>query len=91
MKSAAEPFLKELNAIRIYLQAVQASLKDGSMPDMSGLDQRIADLCKNLHEAGREVQAQCLPELSVLLKDLDVCEKDLRAWHAAAMQAEDKT
>jgi hypothetical protein len=86
MSESAASCLEELNAIREYLGAVQASLKTGDMPDIAGLEKRVEALCLKVQKADEAVQKQCLPELSALLQDLDECERDLKEWQAAAMK-----
>ena len=58
------------------------------MPDMIGLDNRVADLCAALKESEPEIQQECLPKLSEMLDRLDECERDLRAYYDAHLKEE---
>jgi hypothetical protein len=81
--TSSSPLLEELASIRDYLDAARAIARDGFMPDMSALEKRVADLCLGIQAADASAQKQCLPELAALLKNLDDCERDLRARHEA--------
>jgi hypothetical protein len=70
--------LHEMSAIRNYLIAAQDVVKSGHMPDMSGLENRIAALCEAVQNAEPHVQGECLPQLHELLTQLDACEKVMR-------------
>jgi len=78
-----QSLLNEFNAIDAYLKAVREILQEGHMPDMAGLDKRVAALCSTLETADTDVQQQCVPKLSDLIKRLDVCETEIRSFHAA--------
>jgi hypothetical protein len=72
--------MQDLDAIRAMIGESRESIKKGVMPNMFGLDQRIEQICKRIEEANEAIQQECLPVLSILLKDLDECEQDIRAW-----------
>ncbi len=78
-----QPFdcMKELMSVRATLNAAREELRNGNMPSLFGLDQRVGDICVRLQGADRPTQEECLPELSKLLSDLEVCERDMRAWN----------
>ncbi|MDR3450018.1 MAG: hypothetical protein P4M15_09800 [Alphaproteobacteria bacterium] len=82
-----EKLTGEFAAIDEYLKAVREILQDGHMPDMTGLDARVSDLCAALEQAKPELQQQCLPKLDKLLKRLDVCETEIRAFRASRQKA----
>ncbi len=87
MSAASSHLLDELAAIKNYIGAARAIVKDGNMPDMTILEKRISDLCEGIQAAEFEEQSQCLPALASLLKSLDECEQDMRAWKAAQEKA----
>jgi len=74
---------REFGAIDDYLKAVSDILRDGHMPDLSGLDDRVSELCTSLQNATPEIQQQFVEKLAALLKKLDICEEEIRAFHAA--------
>jgi len=73
------PVLHEMNAIRNYLIAAQDVVKSGHMPDLAGLEGRIAALCESILKAEADIQGECLPQLQELLEQLNACEKAMRA------------
>jgi len=81
--TALESLAREFDAIDDYIKAVRDILRDGHMPDMAGLDGRVSALCATLENAKPDIQQQCLPKLNDLLQKLDVCEDEVRAFHAA--------
>jgi hypothetical protein len=72
------PILHELAAIRNYLLAAQDVVKSGHMPDMTGLENRIAVLCEAIQQAPPDVQGECLPQLHILIEQLNACEQAMR-------------
>jgi hypothetical protein len=83
MNMPSSPLFEELATIKAYLAAARAIIKDGFMPDMTALEQRITDVCLHLQAAEVDEQSRCLPELASLLKNLDECEREMRAWNDA--------
>lgn len=77
------PLLEELASIKNYIRAARDILKDGFMPDIQSLEQRIANVCLGIQGADMHEQSRCLPELASLLKNLDACEQEMRHWHEA--------
>lgn len=86
MSTLSTPLLEELASIKAYIGAAREILRDGAMPDMTALEKRIAELCLGIQAADVEEQSHCLPALASLLKCLDECERDMRAWNAAQQQ-----
>lgn len=80
--------LEELSSIKAYIGAAREFMKDGGMPDMTPLEKRISDVCLGIQAADVNEQSRCLPELASLLKSLDDCERDIRAWNNAQKKAE---
>ncbi len=80
--------LAEFSAIDSYIAAVRETLRDGHMPDMRGLDSRVADICAALKESPPDVQKECLPKLAEMLDHLDECERDLRAFNDEHLQGD---
>ena len=75
----------ELAAIKNYLIAAQDVVASGHMPDLTGLENRIALLCQSIQKTEPAVQKECLPELTSLLDHLNLCEKGMRTSHEAKM------
>lgn len=73
---------RELDGIGNYLDAAQEVIAQGHMPDMMGLDQRVAALCAALEQAEPDIQQECLPRLGGLLDKLDACEAAIRTFQA---------
>jgi hypothetical protein len=88
MSPPTSPLLEELAAIKAYLGAAREIIKDGFMPDMLALEKRIAGLCLGIQAADVAEQNRCLPELAGLLKSLDECEHDMRAWERLQKKAD---
>lgn len=88
MSTATTPLLEELAAIKAYLGAARAIVKDGYMPDMTQLEKRISDICLGIQAADADEQSRCLPALAALLKCLDECERDMRAWQESQKAAD---
>lgn len=80
MTVTLSPLLDELASIKNYIGAARAIVKDGFMPDISALEKRISDVCLGIQAAETDEQGRCLAELASLLKCLDDCERDMRAW-----------
>jgi hypothetical protein len=86
--SSSSHLLDELTSIKAYIGAARDIVKDGFMPDMTALEKRISHLCESIQAADFDEQSQCLPALAGLLKGLDDCERDMRAWKAAQKQTD---
>lgn len=76
--------IDELKSIKNYLAAAQDIIKSGFMPNLSGLEERVTVLCETMKTLPRDIQQQCLPEFTSLIDDLNLCEKNMRAWHDKA-------
>ena len=83
MTNSTLPLLEELASIKAYIGAAREILKDGTMPDMTVLEKRISEVCLGIQAADVDEQSHCLPALASLLKSLDDCERDMRAWNEA--------
>ena len=86
MSESSEMLLDELASIKNFLDAAMAEMRTGSLPDITGLEQRVSEVCQKVQSADDDAQKKCLPELSLLLQSLDECERSMREWHAAAMK-----
>jgi hypothetical protein len=75
--------LLECEAIVKYITAAREIVQSGHMPDLNGLDGRVAALCAALMKADKITQQQCLPQLNAILETLDTCEVEMRALHQA--------
>ena len=69
----------EITAIKNYLIAAQDLMKSGQTPELAGLENRIAILCQSIKAAPQDTQKECLPELMLLLEQLNSCATDMRA------------
>ena len=81
--------LNQLAALRDYLRAVEDSLQAGAMPDLTGLDHRIAGLCHDIEQVEEAGRGACLAELKAVLQSLDTCRAGLLNSRAA-MAANEK-
>lgn len=70
--------LKELNTFFISAEEI---IKSGGSVDMTTMDQRIGVVCQAVQDAEPEQQQHFLPELTVLLNQLNSCELAIRALH----------
>jgi len=77
----AEDLAREFEAINDYLKAVSDILSDGHMPDLSGLDGRVSELCLQMEQADPEIQQKYMARMNELLHKLDACENQMRAFH----------
>jgi hypothetical protein len=88
MTASVAPFLaSEFAAIDEYMKAVSAILADGHMPDLAGLDARVSEVCIAMESADSDTQQKFLPRMSELLKKLDLCEAEIRAFHDNQVKA----
>ena len=87
MPLSTSSLLEELVSIKNYIGAARAIVKDGNMPDISALEKRISEVCLDIQAADVDEQSRCLPELASILKSLDDCERDMRAWKEAQKMA----
>ena len=72
----------EIISLKEFFTDAQAHLRSGKVVDMTGLDQRIADVCKAVQQSDPEKQRTYLPELTALIELLNSYEKDLRQIQA---------
>ena len=75
---------RELTALDQYLHAAGGILRDGHMPDLTGLDRRIAALCQSVLALPEIVRKTYLARLQALVRQLDHCNAGLRAVHQPA-------
>ncbi|MDE2029576.1 MAG: hypothetical protein KGI97_03325 [Alphaproteobacteria bacterium] len=80
--TGSSPLETEFEAINAHLDAAGETARQGYMPNLNGLDKRIAALCATLEKSESDIQQRCLPLLEALLKKLDSCESEIRASHA---------
>ena len=73
---------EDFTAIDAYLQAVHEILQEGHMPDIADLDDRVSRLCAGIGAAAPDVQEACGRKLQDLLKKIEFCEEEMRAFHA---------
>jgi hypothetical protein len=73
----------EIAAIKKYLEATVEILDTNHMPDITSLENRVAQLCKAIQTAPAEVHEVCLPLLVNLMEQLAETEKQMRLWNDA--------
>ena len=78
-----QDLIREFDAIDDYLKAVGDIIRDGHMPDLSGLDGRVSELCLSIQNAAPEIQQQFVEKMGQLLDKLDVCESEIKLFHTA--------
>ena len=87
MTSTTKSMQAEFDTLDKYLTAARDTLRGGHMPDMIGLDARVAHLCRTIEQCEFDVQQYCLPRLNELLQSIDACETEIRAFHEAMTKA----
>ena len=87
MTATTKSMQAEFDTLDKYLTAARETLRGGHMPDMVGLDARVAQLCKSIEQSESDVQQYCLSRLNDLLQNIDACEAEIRAFHEAVTKA----
>ena len=81
-----QSLLHEFDSLIKYITAAREIVQSGHMPDLTGMDKRIAEICATLTETDPETQQACLPKLTDILQNLDLCENEMRAFHKAQQE-----
>jgi len=71
--------LADLNALCHYFMDAETKIRQGLHIDMSGMEQRVNEICQMVQRALPDQQQQYLPELTALLGLLSSCEAALRS------------
>ena len=75
--------MAEFYALSGYLDAINDALTAGQMPGMRGFDHRVSQLCSMIEAETDQTQRQTYRQaLQELLKRLDQCEQQMRAFKA---------
>lgn len=74
---------KELTDVKNYLTAAQDIMASGHMPDMGGLENRVAALCESIQTAPKDIRQEYLPALLDILETLNACEARMRELYEA--------
>ena len=82
--------IQQFESIDAYLQAVNEVLREGHMPNIADLDDRVALLCSHIKKAPLEVQEVCLTKLGELLKKLDKCENEMTSFQTSFIHSTQK-
>lgn len=77
---------QEFEAIDSYLSAVGEVLRDGHIPDMLNLKDRIAQFCANALKATPDERKDYLAKLDILLTKLNACEELIVASQTSLIQ-----
>jgi len=75
--------IEELTALQKFFSNAETQLKAGNIVDMTGIDQRISNVCRAVQESAPELQQAFLPELTTLIQLLGDYERELRTLQAA--------
>jgi len=78
--------LQEFEAIDSYLSAVGNILRDGHIPDMVNLKEKIALFCQSALKSPPESRKEYLAKLDVLLTKLGECEEQIIAFQTTLVQ-----
>lgn len=70
--------LKELNELCQFFMKAEDDLKQGQVTDLTGVDQRVSDVCKTVQAAMPLQQKEYLPLLTTLIDLLNGYEQSLR-------------
>ncbi len=82
--------LKEFEAIDSYLSAVGDILRDGHIPDMVNLKEKIAAFCANAQKAPPDERKDYLAKLDILLAKLNTCEELIVSYQTSLIQSDHK-
>jgi hypothetical protein len=75
------PFVFErVAAIRAALSIATEAMRQGSMPDLCGLDTQIANLCYEIEQAEGDARRRGVAEMRGLLQSLGACRAALQNW-----------
>lgn len=88
--NAVKTLMKEFESIDAYLRATREIMEDGHMPDIAGLDDRVARLCSVVEEVHPEIQERCITKLDDLLQKLNDCEDQMAEFHNKKLQSAQK-
>jgi hypothetical protein len=83
---AVKSLMEEFDSVDAYLQAVHEIVQEGHMPDIAGLDNRVAHLCAAVEGVDTDIQGRCLAKLDELLDKLNSCEDEMTAFHESQMK-----
>lgn len=72
---------RRLDAASAVVAAARKSLDDGSIVDLTGLEQEVATICKGLNALPVEEASTFKGPLIALADDLDMLTKDLTETH----------
>ena len=75
------PLLDECESLITYVAAAREIVQSGYMPDLKGLDERVADLCAALTLTDPDTKQACLPKLTLFLESLNICENEMSLLH----------
>lgn len=78
---SAAQIMHEIEAIKGYLTAAGDVVKSGHMPELVGLEERMAFLCEAIKKSTPETQETCLLHLPLILEQLNTCENAMRELH----------
>jgi len=78
--NAVKAIMKEFDSVESYLRAVRDVMDEGHMPDISGLDDRVAKLCDIVQEVSPDIQERCATKLDELLQKLNDCEDEMAVF-----------
>lgn len=85
-----QALMQEFDSVDSYVQAVVEVLKEGHLPDISDLDDRVAHLCEGVRSAPVDVQKACLSRLNALLDRIGGCESDMTSFQKALAEGAQK-
>ena len=89
MPSSDSP-MQEFDAVATYLQAVSEILREGHMPDINALEDKISHLCSIVQNADSGIQEEYIAKLNELLIKLNACEEQMDSLQAAMTLGEKK-
>ncbi|MGE0108721.1 MAG: hypothetical protein AB7S81_03005 [Bdellovibrionales bacterium] len=78
--------LLELNSLCGFFLEADAELRDGKVTDVTGIDARVAAVCKKVTDALPEQQKEYLPLMNTLIALLNGYEKSLRTLQDSTME-----
>jgi len=78
--------LEEIATIRSYLSATEGVLDSGYMPDITALEERVAQVCARVQKTEQDSHEIILPQLAALVDHLNLCEKKMREFHGSRLE-----
>jgi len=74
--------VEELDALQLALEQGAQTVRAGGIVDLSGLDEQVDMLCKEMIKTEGPIRLELLPRLEQIIATLDILEANLRQTQA---------